>query len=256
MKAGSISESSSKVDLDDLNLLLKNTQQNEYLNVYKSPGYAKDCDLTYSYYQNSKIEAALKPCFEGAHIGEFLGSKSRKLSTDFQFELPDIRTACDLEIRNVSLHRNSQGDFGFSLRRGMKHFNQEIGRSEKVFAEPTVIGKENVTGLLPGDQLVQVNDENVVGKTREEIIFMIKNAGSELDLKVLPVPELSELTKRSLAVLMSPSLDQVNNKPTLTRSISSNSLVQVIKLEQNNIEMRNVTSVIAQYWLTDTLFEI
>ena len=230
MKAGSISESSSKVDLDDLNLLLKNTQQNEYLNVYRSPGYVKDYDLTYSYYQNSKIEAALKPCFEGALIGEFLGSKSRKLSTDFHIELPEIRTYCDLETRNVSLRRNTQGDFGFSLRRGMKHFNQgkikEVSRSEIVFAEPSVIGKENITGLLPGDQLVEVNNENVVGKSREEVISIIKNVGSDLELKVAPVPELSELTKRNLAAASDP--DTVSsNKPSLARSISSNSLVQV-----------------------------
>ena len=231
MKAGSISESSSKVDLDDLNLLLKNTQQNEYVNVYKSPGSAKDCDLTYSFYQNSKIEAALKPCFDGALIGEFPGSKSRKLSTDFHLELPEIRNTKEFYIRTVSLQRNAHGDFGFSLRRGVRHFHQgkprDSSRSEIIFAEPSVIGKGNNTGLLPGDQLVEVNNENVTNRSRDEVISIIKNSGNFVELKVAPVPEVVELTQRNLPVV-SLSDAQTRNKPTLSRSISSNSLVQVI----------------------------
>lgn len=43
-----------------------------------------------------------------------------------------------------------------------------------VFAEPGAVGRANVTGLLPGDRLLQVNGISVENKIRDEIIELIK----------------------------------------------------------------------------------
>ena len=86
---GSVSESSSKLDLDDEHLLLKNTQQNEIISYSKSPGYIQathDTELEYSYYQPPQLDISY---FE-SQPGECLGFKSKKLLNSFPLELPEI----------------------------------------------------------------------------------------------------------------------------------------------------------------------
>ena len=75
------SVSSSKVDLDDEGLLMKNTQQNE-MNIYKlSPGFALQTNQNYN------------PTSWGeAQHGQQLGFKSRKLLSNFALRLPVIIT--------------------------------------------------------------------------------------------------------------------------------------------------------------------
>ena len=81
-----VSESSSKLDLDDENLLLKNTQQNEVINYNKSPGFSQDAEQEYSYYRNSQIDLS----YFDTSPGECLGFKSKKLLTSFSLQLPDL----------------------------------------------------------------------------------------------------------------------------------------------------------------------
>ena len=79
------SVSSSKIDLDDEGLLMKNTQQNE-MNIYKlSPGFSLQSN------QNSNQTAG-----EAQH-GEQLGFKSRKLLSNFALRLPVIITVPSTE---------------------------------------------------------------------------------------------------------------------------------------------------------------
>ena len=74
------SVSSSKIDLDDEGLLMKNTQQNE-MNIYKlSPGFSLQSN------QN------VNPTSWEAQHGEELGFKSRKLLSNFALRLPVIIT--------------------------------------------------------------------------------------------------------------------------------------------------------------------
>ena len=78
---GSVSESSSKIDLDDEGLLLKNTQQNE-MNIYKlSPGAwpGQSTQTNQNHTQGGE-----------APYGECLGLKSRKLLSNFALRLPVI----------------------------------------------------------------------------------------------------------------------------------------------------------------------
>ena len=53
------------------------------------------------------------------------------------------------------------------------------------------------TGLLPGDQLLQVNGQSVEALTRDEVIRLIRDSADTVTLVVRPVPELSELTIRA-----------------------------------------------------------
>ena len=78
---GTVSESSSKIDLDDEGLLMKNTQQNE-MNIYKLSPLSFSLQANQNYNQNL-------PDGE-AQYGEHLGFKSRKLLINSALRLPVI----------------------------------------------------------------------------------------------------------------------------------------------------------------------
>ena len=82
----SVSESSSRLDLDDEHLLMKNTQQNEIISYAKSPGVSTDHDQEYSYHSNSQIDLS----YFDTSPGECLGLKSKKLLSNFPLQLPDL----------------------------------------------------------------------------------------------------------------------------------------------------------------------
>lgn len=67
-----------------------------------------------------------------------------------------------------------------------------------IFAEPIQVGAQNTTGLIPGDQLLEVNGKNVTQMTRDEVIAFIQKSGNSVTLKVRPLPELSELTSKEI----------------------------------------------------------
>ena len=84
---GSVSESSSKLDLDDEHLLLKNTQQNEIISYNKSPGFiTNDNEHEYCYYQPSQLDIS----HFDSQPGECLGFKSKRLLNNFPLTLPEI----------------------------------------------------------------------------------------------------------------------------------------------------------------------
>lgn len=117
-----------------------------------------------------------------------------------KLRLPAIVPPKPPRIRELDLHRQPTGGFGFSLRKGIitekgggdteetKHF--------VIFAEPGSGPKAPQTGLIPGDRLVEVNDVNVQTMTREEVVEIIKKSGETLRICVQPIPELIELSVR------------------------------------------------------------
>ncbi|XP_023703143.1 unconventional myosin-XVIIIa isoform X2 [Cryptotermes secundus] len=127
--------------------------------------------------------------------------------------------------RELTIQRQPppRGDFGFSLRRAMvteKLPNGQQHTRAVIFAEPGVIVQHNnETGLLPGDRLLEVNGVVVDDKSREEIIDLIKSSGSSVTVKVQPVAELCELTRRSGLDGTEVELDDANIRGgTLRRS--------------------------------------
>ena len=128
-------------------------------------------------------------------------------------KLPEVKPAISGVARVIKLKRRSSGDFGFALRR-----SNAPGSGKTVhFVEP--VGPNGVPGLLPGDRLVEVNGVNVENEPREKIIEMIVMSGDEVVIKVIPVPELSELSVRSGLDGSSVQLDESNLKAgTLARS--------------------------------------
>ena len=126
-------------------------------------------------------------------------SPSEKTFGDEDLQLPSVAPPRCPKPREISLKRLSTGDFGFTLRRGtiIERGAEENNEIKKVviFAEPGA--KNNQTGLLPGDRLVEINDKNVEGLNREEVIDIIRNSGDSVTLQVQPIPELSELSLRT-----------------------------------------------------------
>ncbi|XP_041634473.1 rho GTPase-activating protein 23 isoform X3 [Cheilinus undulatus] len=112
--------------------------------------------------------------------------------------------------RTLVLHKNSQG-FGFTLR----HFivyppesalhtylkDEENGNGkgyQKSRLEPmdTIFvksvrekGPAHQAGLCTGDRLVKVNGESVLGKTYSQVIALIQNSESMLELSIMPKDE-------------------------------------------------------------------
>lgn len=116
-----------------------------------------------------------------------------------KLRLPVIAPTATPRIRELVLKRQSAGDFGFTLRKGIMSEKENGGDENKksvIFAEPGNYSRSIQTGLIPGDRLVEVNDINVEVKPREEIVEIIRNSGDSVVLKVQPIPELVELSVR------------------------------------------------------------
>uniref|UniRef100_UPI0037E71B1B rho GTPase-activating protein 23 isoform X2 n=1 Tax=Semicossyphus pulcher TaxID=241346 RepID=UPI0037E71B1B len=112
--------------------------------------------------------------------------------------------------RTLVLHKNSQG-FGFTLRHfivyppeSALHTNlkdEENGNGkgyQKGRLEPmdTIFvksvrekGPAHQAGLCTGDRLVKVNGESVLGKTYSQVIALIQNSESMLELSIMPKDE-------------------------------------------------------------------
>ncbi|XP_018335041.1 uncharacterized protein LOC112906617 [Agrilus planipennis] len=173
------------------------------------------------------------PPFSLSPIGESQGfhrwTRSGNLE-DVNLPLPPIVPLKLPNPRVLTIQRQKapRNDFGFSLRRAMILERNVVGNScsgevimrAVVFAEPgTIVQHNNETGLLPGDKLLEVNGIHVEDKSREEIIDMIKRSKDFVTVKVQPVAELSELSRRSGHDGQEFVLDEVNIKGgTLRRS--------------------------------------
>lgn len=155
------------------------------------------------------------PPRDASNSQESLLSPSEKTLEEMgvDLKLPEVQPAISGVARVIKLKRRSSGDFGFALRRA-----NAPGSGKTVhFVEP--VGANGTAGLLPGDRLVEVNGINVESEPREKIIEMIVMSGEEVVIKVIPVPELSELSVRSGLDGSTVQLDESNLKAgTLARS--------------------------------------
>ncbi|XP_058858912.1 rho GTPase-activating protein 23-like isoform X6 [Acipenser ruthenus] len=112
--------------------------------------------------------------------------------------------------RSLVLHKNSQG-FGFTLRHFIVYPPESAVRSsptdeengngkgyQKGRLEPmdTIFvknvrerGPAHMAGLCTGDRLVKVNGESILGKTYSQVIALIQNSDSVLELSIMPKDE-------------------------------------------------------------------
>lgn len=102
--------------------------------------------------------------------------------------------------RELKLHKNFSGDFGFRIRRTNPTNNENFMR---VFADPAVIKSgpprpnDILNSVLPGDEIIEINHKSVASLSREELQKLIEESGNEIFLKVRTVPELAHLCGRS-----------------------------------------------------------
>ncbi|XP_033212416.1 unconventional myosin-XVIIIa [Belonocnema kinseyi] len=148
------------------------------------------------------------PPFSLSPVGESQGFSRWRSSASFEEQgivelpLPEIVPLELPEPRVLTIQRQPppRSDFGFSLRRAViveRGANGVMQMRSVIFAEPgALVQNINDTGLLPGDRLIEVNGINVDDKSREEIIDLIKGSGGSVAVKVQPVAELSELSRR------------------------------------------------------------
>ncbi|XP_070161232.1 unconventional myosin-XVIIIa isoform X1 [Polyergus mexicanus] len=147
------------------------------------------------------------PPFSLSPVGESQGFSRWRSSVSFEeqgieLQLPELVPLELPEPRELTIQRQPppRNDFGFSLRRAViveRAANGVTQMRPVIFAEPgALVQHNNDTGLLPGDRLIEVNGINVDDKSREEIIDLIKSSASSVTVKVQPVGELSELSRR------------------------------------------------------------
>uniref|UniRef100_A0A914C202 Myosin XVIIIA n=1 Tax=Acrobeloides nanus TaxID=290746 RepID=A0A914C202_9BILA len=123
------------------------------------------------------------------------------------FNIPGLSlpalAAVQVDVREITLQKSVAGDFGFHIRRAQYPLGGSQELRSIVFAEPNEIRpgpprpNDLATGLLPGDQLLEVEGVAVQALSREELLKLIQNAGKTLRVKVRAVPELVELCGRS-----------------------------------------------------------
>ena len=107
-----LSQSSSKVDLDDENLLLKNTAQNEMISYNKSPGFTAEADTEhiYAYHHNPSLDPGQWDSGDSGQPGECTGLKSRRLLSNFPLNLPVIIQVPPTEAwKRHTLSRSASG---------------------------------------------------------------------------------------------------------------------------------------------------
>lgn len=144
-----------------------------------------------SYNSSLVITPVRKNSSKSKQATDILPPSERALENNgVSLALPAVKSAGEGVARDISLRRQSNGGFGFALRRSTTTDSKEI-----YLAEP--VAEAYSTCLLPGDKLVEVNGHNVENLSREKIVELVASSGNEVHLKVVPVPELSELTVRS-----------------------------------------------------------
>ncbi|CAM9777240.1 unnamed protein product [Lampetra fluviatilis] len=148
--------------------------------------------------------------------------------------VPDVRiTPALLPPRDITLHRRPAGDFGFSLRRAYLvaangerstvHYAEPGARDPPVSttahpAAPASTANSAPEGgawqaLLPGDRLLAIDEVSVEGRSREDLVAVIRAAGTLITLRVQPAPELCEIARCCLDIPDSASArraDEVN----------------------------------------------
>ena len=170
-------------------------------------------------WSTSNSKQASKSQIPEVNITKYSSTNISPTSKSFEemgvdLKLPEVKPAEPGVARIVRIKRRPSGDFGFALRRGN---TPEDDSKIVLFVEP--VGPDSAQGLLPGDRLVEVNGVSVENVDREKIIEMIASSGDEVVVKVIPVPELSELSTRSGLDGSTVQLDESNLRAgTLQRS--------------------------------------
>ncbi|KPI98808.1 Myosin-XVIIIa [Papilio xuthus] len=225
------------------------TNGNNYLGVTStSPSADSLTDTT----TNSSFAT---PPFSTSPVGESQGfHRWSRTSTfdDVYLPLPPLKPLQLPKPRTLIIQRQKapRNDFGFSLRRAMVQERVFIGDLKEltgheenglangdskcngnvmivsklthkavILAEPGSYPGASETGLLPGDRLIEVNGVNVEGKSREEVIDLIKGSQDSVTIKVQPIAELCELSRRRAADGVDVDLSDSNVRGgTLSRS--------------------------------------
>ncbi|VVC95314.1 unnamed protein product, partial [Leptidea sinapis] len=171
------------------------------------------------------------PPFSTSPVGESQGFHRWSRTSTFDdvcLPLPPLTPLRLPKPRVLTIPRQKapRNDFGFSLRRAMVQERVFFGDSREIsgnkesvsngvksstgivskltykaviLAEPGSYPGASEMGLMPGDKLIEVNGVNVEGKSREEVIDLIKSSQDAVTIKVQPIVELCELSRRRAA---------------------------------------------------------
>lgn len=150
------------------------------------------------------------PPFSLSPVGESQGTARWSRFQTFEsvsLPLPQIQLVTLPPPRELIIKRQKppRSDFGFSLRNAIRLDRSGGGGTAPtlnptIFAEPGT-GGGDATGLLPGDRLISVNGQSVENVSREVIIEMIRNCDDCVKVRVQPVAELVELSRRCMTVV-------------------------------------------------------
>lgn len=182
-----------QTNIDDTAVLQENTRMNEYNAHVASNSRRDEASL-------AKQESKPLQSQTSRSLTEFTSpQKTPEKSYKSDLKLPEIVPPKPPRVRELVLHRQPTGGFGFTLRKALIVDSAESGEEMKntvVFAEPGSGPKASLTGLIPGDRLIEINGINVENVSREEMVEMIRQSGETVTVKVQPIQELIELSVR------------------------------------------------------------
>lgn len=168
------------------------------------------------------------PPFSTSPVGESQGFHRWSRTSNFEdvyLPLPALTPLKLPKPRFLTIQRQKapRNDFGFSLRRAMiqeRIFIRDVNGHEEngltngdskcngnvngltskltnkavILAEPGSYPGASETGLMPGDRLLEVNGISVDGKSREEVIDLIKGSQDSVTVKVSDLSSLYYVT--------------------------------------------------------------
>ncbi|CAB4064303.1 FERM and PDZ domain-containing protein 4,FERM and PDZ domain-containing protein 3 [Lepeophtheirus salmonis] len=121
----------------------------------------------------------------------------------------ELESEPDPEPRSIELLRDSEMGFGF------------VAGSEKpVIVRFVTSGGPSVKKLMPGDQILQINGEDVKLAPRDHVIQLVRNCKEKVSLIVCQ-PPLDNSSTRKSAILSAAKKAKLKNNPSRVRFAES-----------------------------------
>lgn len=149
------------------------------------------------------------------------------VSSDEEMQ-PETSVDNDAAIRSVKLRKQKEGGLGISIK----------GGSDGTQSIPIIISKifpntpAEQSGLLyVGDSIVEVNEQSVEGKTHDEVVQLLRDAGDEVTLSVRRQTQIAPFMKPTTALRMRSrsAFDKLSETSTWKSSLRAHSENEVVK---------------------------
>ncbi|MFH4976711.1 hypothetical protein AB6A40_003420 [Gnathostoma spinigerum] len=129
----------------------------------------------------------------------------------------------DNTLRTVKLRKTKEGGLGISIKGGSDGNEQIPVVISKIFPD---MPAEASKLLYVGDAIIEVNGQSVAGKTHDDVVQMLRDAGDEVTLSVRHYTQITAYLRPSLSLNLGKSvgaLDRVHESHSYKSSLKAHS---------------------------------